>query len=140
MLDYGLRTIMSEIGNPFEAMKRYITREACFTARLPEQGEVGVQRCAVLAPEQAVDRNTALRMATVWSAYYLLREDDLGSLEVGKLADFIVIDQDYFAIPQKQIADIKVLLTVLGGQAVYAHPEFGTVDRALFRSPDFYQE
>ncbi len=140
MLDYGIRTIMSEIGNPFEAIKRYVTREACFTARLPEQGEVGVERCAVIAPEQGVDRITALRMATVWAAYYLLREDDLGSLEVGKLADFIVIDQDFFAIPQRQIADIKVLLTVLGGQAVYAHPEFGPVDRALFKSSDFYQE
>ena len=139
-LDYGIRTVMSEIGEPFVAIKRYVTREACFTPRLPEQGEVGVEKCAILAPEQAVDRSTALRMATVWPAYYLLREDDLGSLEVGKLADFIVIDQDYFAIPQKQIADIKVLLTVLGGQAVYAHPEFGPVDRALFRSSDFYQE
>ena len=137
-LDNGIHTVMSEIGQPFVAMKRYVTREACFTARLPEQGEVGVERCAILAAEQAVDRITALRMATVWSAFYLLREDDLGSLEVGKLADFIVIDQDYFQVPAKEIANIKVLLTALGGQAVYAHPDFGPVDRTLFRSSDHF--
>ena len=59
-IDYGIITVMSEIGRPFVSLKRYITREACFTARLPEQGEVGVERCALFAPEQAVDRNTAL--------------------------------------------------------------------------------
>ena len=49
-LNNGIMTVMSEIGNPFEAIKMYTTREVCFTPRLPEQGEVGVERCAVIAP------------------------------------------------------------------------------------------
>ena len=139
-IDYGIMTVMSEIGRPFVALKRYITRETCFTARLPEQGEVGVEKCAIFAPEQAVDRNTALRMATIWPAYYMVRENEIGSLEEGKWADFIGIDQDYFSLPEKQIADIQVLLTVLGGEVVYANPDFGPVDPDLFRSPDYIQD
>ncbi|MBI4456051.1 MAG: amidohydrolase family protein [Acidobacteria bacterium] len=136
-LDNGIRTVMSEIGYPFEALQLYVTREACFTPRLPEQGDVGVEKCAKLAPEQAVDRNTALKMATRWPAYYLLRENDMGSLEAGKLADFIVLDQDYFTIPEKEIGKTQVLLTAIGGKVVFADPKFGSVDKALFKSQEY---
>ncbi len=136
-LNNGIMTVMSEIGNPFEAIKMYTTREVCFTPRLPEQGEVGVERCAVIAPEHAVDRLTALKMATRWPAYYLLREDDIGSLEVGKLADFIVLSQDYFTGPEKDIEKIVVLLTAIGGKVVFADPAFGSFDRTLFKAPEY---
>ena len=49
----------------------------------------------------------------------LLRGKDLGSLEPGKLADFLVIDKDYFTIPEKEINNIKTLMTVLGGQVKF---------------------
>ena len=136
-LDAGIQNIMGEIGSPFQAMQMYVTRRACFTARLPEQGEVGVEKCAVIAPEQAVDRNTALKMATSWAAYYLLKEKELGSLEPGKMADFIVLDRDYFTIPEQEIAKTKVLLTALGGKVVFASPDFGPVDKNLFKSPEY---
>jgi len=50
----------------------------------------------------------------------------LGSLEVDKWADLIVIDKDYLTIPENQIKEIKVLLTLVGGQPVYIGPEFSS--------------
>ena len=78
----------------------------------------------VWQPEQRLDRVSALRGWTTWAAQYVLREDDLGSLEKGKLADFIVIDKDYFAIPESEIARITNLMTVVGGRVVYRSQEY----------------
>ena len=137
MLDAGIRVILAETGrDPWGAMEMYIIREACFTARLPEEGEVGVEECRTITPEERIDRVTALKMHTIWPAYYMLKENEIGSLEVGKWADVIVIDRDFFTIPETEISDIEVLLTILGGEVVYASPDFGPVDRALFKSPD----
>ena len=139
LLKGGVHTILAEVGgNPFSAMRMFITREACFTPQLPSEGEVGVKKCEVLVPGQVTDRMTTLRMSTIWPAYYALKEKELGSLEVGKYGDFIVIDRDFFKIPDKEIGDIRVLMTVLGGKVVYADTEFGPVDKALFKSPDYY--
>ncbi|MBI4456061.1 MAG: amidohydrolase family protein [Acidobacteria bacterium] len=138
-INAGIRTVIGEaFGEPFDAMKMLITREACFTPRLPGEGEIGVEKCKVLAPEEKIDRNSALRMSTIWPAYYMLKEKELGSLEVGKLADFIVIDRDYFTVPEKEIKNIKVMMTVLGGKVVYATPDFGPVDRLLFKTPEYH--
>ena len=77
-----------------------------------------------LGPEQRIDRISALRAATTWPAKMLLREDRLGSLEPGKLADFVVIDKDYFTIPEPEIMKLKTLMTALGGKIVYQAPNF----------------
>jgi len=76
----------------------------------------------VYAPDQAVDRQTALKIATIWGAYYLLREKAIGSLEPGKWADFAVLDRDYLTIPVEDIANIRVLLTAVGGKVVHLAP------------------
>jgi predicted amidohydrolase YtcJ len=138
-IEAGVKTVLGEMfTDPFGAMKMLITREACFTPRLPGQGEIGVEKCKVLAPEQRIDRVTALKMVTTWAAYYMLKENELGSLEVGRLADFVVIDRDYFTIPEKEIADLKVLLTAIGGEVVYASPDFGPLKQDLFKGPEFH--
>jgi len=67
---------------------------------------------------------TVIRAITANSAYELHVERDVGSLEVGKLADLIVLDRNLLKIPPRQIAGVKVLLTVVGGHAVYEGPEF----------------
>ncbi|MBI4456366.1 MAG: amidohydrolase family protein [Acidobacteria bacterium] len=77
----------------------------------------------VIGPNERVDRVTALKMIMRWAAEYVLRENVLGSLEVGKWADMIVVDKEYLTVPEEQIKDIKVLLTLVGGKAAYSAPE-----------------
>jgi predicted amidohydrolase YtcJ len=60
-----------------------------------------------------------LRAITMNSSYELHQDTKTGSLEVGKLADFIILDRNVFEIPAEQIADVKVLTTVVGGRVVY---------------------
>ena len=68
---------------------------------------------------QPVSREDALIAHTRKNAYFVFRENDLGSIESGKLADLIVIDRDYLTIPADQIKDIKVLMAVVGGRVVH---------------------
>ncbi|MBI2819844.1 MAG: amidohydrolase family protein, partial [Acidobacteria bacterium] len=73
---------------------------------------------------EAMDRVNMMKSATIWGAEMVLREKEIGSLEVGKLADFIVIDKDYFTIPEDQIHTIKTLLTAVGGNIVFQDASF----------------
>ena len=72
-----------------------------------------------LAPVQAITLLESLKAATLGVAYQLHQDDKTGSIEVGKLADLIVIDQDLFEIPVESISDTQVILTMLKGQVVY---------------------
>jgi predicted amidohydrolase YtcJ len=72
-------------------------------------------------PEQAMTREEALRAATMGGAYVMFAEDILGSIEVGKLADFVVIPVDYMTIPAEEIWKIKPEMTVIGGEVVYTN-------------------
>lgn len=78
----------------------------------------------VWGPQERIDRITALKMITSWAADYLLKGEELGSIEPGKLADLVVIDRDYLTVPEDQIGETQALMTVLGGKIVYVHPEF----------------
>jgi predicted amidohydrolase YtcJ len=73
-------------------------------------------------PEQAMTREEALRAATMGGAYAMHAEDFLGSVEVGKLADFVVIPVDYMTIPAQDIWKIEPDMTVIGGEVVYTRP------------------
>ena len=66
-------------------------------------------------PQEAIDRVTVLKMWTKWAAEYVMKENDLGSLEVGKLADFLVLDKDYLTIPIEEIPNIRPQMTMVGG-------------------------
>ena len=76
-------------------------------------------------PEQAMTREEALYAATMASAYVMHAEDILGSIEVGKLADFVVIPVDYMTVPAEDIWKIKPDMTVIGGEVVYARAAGG---------------
>lgn len=78
-----------------------------------------------LHPEQALDRLQALRFYTINNAYLMFLEDKTGSLQAGKLADFIVIDRDYLECPVDAIRDIRVLETWLSGKQVFPVPGEG---------------
>ena len=75
-------------------------------------------------PEQRLDLETSLRSYTVNNAWAEGEEASKGTLTVGKLADFVMIDRDLFAIPATQIKDAKVLLTVVGGRVTHAAAPF----------------
>jgi len=70
-------------------------------------------------PEERVDLETALRAYTVNNAWVAGEEALKGSLEPGKLADLVVVDRDPFSVPATAIKDLKVLMTILGGEVVY---------------------
>ena len=57
-------------------------------------------------------------MFTSWAAEYVTKPDELGSLEVGKFADLLVIDRDYFTIPVDDILKIRPLMTMVGGKMI----------------------
>ena len=76
-----------------------------------------------LLPAEAIDLATAIRAATLGSAYGNFLNEDTGSIEIGKLADLIVIDRNLFDIPASEISEARLILTLFGGEAV-----FGSLD------------
>jgi predicted amidohydrolase YtcJ len=72
-------------------------------------------------PEQRVSVEQALRAYTRDAAFASFRESDTGTIERGKLADFVILDRDLTRIPPETIADARVLTTVVGGRVVYSH-------------------
>lgn len=93
------------------ALKVGVTRTAA-----PDAGKEYAGR---LGDQPGLPRAAALRAITLNAAYTLRQEKLTGSLEVGKLADLIVLDRNFFTIPAEDIANIKVLQTVVGGKEVY---------------------
>ncbi len=70
-------------------------------------------------PEQKITVEEALKAYTIDAAYASFEEKIKGSIEVGKLADFVILDNDLTTISPEKIRDVKVLKTIVGGQAVY---------------------
>ena len=70
-------------------------------------------------PEQAVSREQALKMFTIWAAYAAFEEKLKGSIEVGKLADLTVLSADIMKIAEPEILKTRCLMTVIGGGVVY---------------------
>ena len=58
-------------------------------------------------------------MFTIWPAYTAFEENDKGSIEPGKLADFTVLSQDIMKIPEPEILNMRAEMTVIGGEIVY---------------------
>ena len=78
----------------------------------------------ILGAEQKVTRQEALRMATWNNAYLTFEEEIKGSIEPGKLADFVVLADDIMTVPDEEIEHITVLLTVVDGEVVFTHESF----------------
>jgi predicted amidohydrolase YtcJ len=96
-----------ESPNPFHGIHASITRR-------PRTGEDrGWQ------PEQRMTRREAVRSFTTWNAFASRQERELGSLEVGKQADVVVLSDDVFTCDEARIPDIRPTLTLLGGEIVY---------------------
>jgi hypothetical protein len=78
----------------------------------------------VLGPGQCITLNEAIRMYTIEGAWQDHMEDIKGSIEVGKLADFCVLDEDILSVEPHRIKDIQTLMTIVDGKIVYnANPD-----------------
>lgn len=84
---------------------------------------------AIRGPEETPDRLLALKFYTMGSAWFSFDEDVRGSLEVGKLADLAVLSEDYLTVPLDEIGNLESVLTLLGGETVYAAGEFAGTPR-----------
>ncbi len=96
--------------NPFLTMFTMVTRQT-------EGGQV-------IAPEQQISREDALRMMTSNAAWFSFDEDKKGSIEPGKLGDFAILSDHYLTCEAEEIKEIRSLLTVVGGDVVYEDGDF----------------
>ena len=105
------------------ALKVGVTRTAAPGAPPEHAGRLGT--------DPGLARATVIRAVTMNASYELHQEADTGSLEVGKFADLIVLDRNFFTIPAEDIANVHVLQTMVGGRVVY---DSGELARAAARS------
>lgn len=82
-------------------------------------------------PENRLSREEALRLWTKGSAWFSGEDDAKGELTVGQLADFVVLDNDYFTIDEDAIRGIESVMTVVDGNIVHARDEFAAHDLDL---------
>ncbi len=69
--------------------------------------------------DEVITREQALIAHTRSNAWLMFMEDDLGTLEAGKLADLVVLDRDYLTVPVTEIREIRPVMTMVGGRVVY---------------------
>ena len=98
--------------NPWFAIHYATTGRNNITTPTDPQGQQ-------INPGQQISRQQALHMYTVGAAWYSNREDDLGSIETGKLADLVVLDRDYFRVSDADVRMIRPILTVVDGKVVH---------------------
>jgi predicted amidohydrolase YtcJ len=94
--------------NPLEQIDIAVTRES-----IDDPGE------PPFIPEEAISLESAIAAFTINAAYLNRLDDSTGSIEVGKLADLVVLDRDLFAIEPAEISEARVLLTLFEGRPVY---------------------
>jgi predicted amidohydrolase YtcJ len=91
--------------NPFVPLYYYITRKN-------KEGNV-------VGEQEKITREEALRIATLNNAYVTFEEDVKGSIEAGKLADFVVLSADFLTVPEEQILQLRPMATYVGGKKVF---------------------
>ena len=76
----------------------------------------------VLGPEHRVSPWVALQAQTIWAAYQHFEEDQKGSIEIGKLADFAILSDNPLTVEPQKLASLKVMETIKQGRSVYRAP------------------
>lgn len=89
----------------------------------------------ILGPHQRVDVMTALKAMTIWPAWQQFEEDDKGSIEVGKLADFVILSGDPTAVDPETLDQLRVVKTIKENKVIY-EAEAG-VQKGELSHPDF---
>ncbi len=120
LINAGVRVVYENEeswGDPSGNPETYFSSAALLITRKNDEGNV-------IAPEERIDRITLMKMMTVWQGEYFQKEKELGTLEPGKLADFVVLNKDYFTIPEDQIGSTYPEMTVVGGKPVFWREAF----------------
>ncbi len=99
---------------PVEQVSPFITFHSAVTRQDAKNLPAGGWRA-----QEKMTREEALKSMTIWAAYAGFQEKELGSISVGKRADFVILDQDLMTAPNEKLLDTKVVATYLGGRAVY---------------------
>jgi len=112
-IDSGVKVVGQHYGStpPFNKLWQAVTRKFD-----------GV----VWQPEERIDRVLALKMWTSWASEYILKEDKLGTLAEGKLADLVIMDRDYFTVPVDDLLKIRTPMTMVGGKIIQLQPSLAT--------------
>ncbi len=90
----------------------------------------------IIGPDQRVDVTTALKAMTIWPAYQHFEEASKGSIEVGKLADLVILSEDPTVIDPETIDQLKVTETIKEGETVFALTEEKKKQGMLMLQPD----
>src|SRR4029434_11355862 len=90
--------------------------------------------------DETLTREEALIAHTRANAYLFFQETGLGSLEVGKRADLVVLDRDYMTVPAAEIKRIRPMLTMVGGRVVFGPEKQGPSSRARLRRARHYRK
>jgi hypothetical protein len=112
VLENGGRIIMGSDG-PLMWQDTFTRLQGAITRKDPNRDE------EALALNEAIDLASAIKAMTINAAYLMNTEEQVGSLEVGKYADIIILDQNLFEIPVEQIHSTEVLTTILAGKVVF---------------------
>jgi predicted amidohydrolase YtcJ len=120
LLDHGIVVVMgSDYSGPTPETRtpnNPFTRLYYYTSRRTQSGRL-------LGAHEKITRAEALRIATYNNAYATWAEKERGSIESGKLADFVILSADVLSVPEDQILRLSPLATYVGGRQVYSAPD-----------------
>nr|WP_269838548.1 amidohydrolase family protein [Paucibacter sp. M5-1]MCZ7880609.1 amidohydrolase family protein [Paucibacter sp. M5-1] len=85
----------------------------------------------VLAKDNRLSRAEALDLFTRRPAWFMNAESEMGLIAPGHLADFVLLDRDYFTVPESQIKSVSSVLTVMDGRVVFGTQDYGRLSPAL---------
>ena len=105
--------------NPYHQIETAITRQSASDITALENSPVDPEQNIPLFIEESVDLKTAIDAFTINAAFVNNNEKETGSIEVGKFADLVVLDQNLFEIETHDISETKALLTLFEGQVVH---------------------
>lgn len=85
----------------------------------------------VLAKDNRLSRAEALKLFTVGPAWFMNTESEMGMIASGHLADFVLLDRDYFTVPEEQIKHVSSVLTVMDGRVVFGAKDYSALTPRL---------
>jgi predicted amidohydrolase YtcJ len=109
LIDWDIPVTVETDGSPIELL------HALWVLLARRERETG----EVIAPHQRVSREEALQAATLNGAYLTFEEEKKGSIEAGKWADLVVLEDDLLTLPEDRIKHLAICVTIVGGRLVY---------------------